>query len=43
MQVLFIKFCDKINKAIGEEVEVVIGPIPFSSDGVHISTPFIST
>ena len=27
-----IIFCEKINKAISEHVEVVIGPIPFSSN-----------
>ena len=33
-------FCDKINKAIKEDIEVVIGPIPFSSNGKDINCPF---
>lgn len=32
--------CDKLNKAIKDDVEVVIGPIPFSSNGEKINTPF---
>lgn len=32
--------CEKLNKAIREDTEVVIGPIPFSSNGVEINTPF---
>ena len=32
--------CEKLNKAIREDIEVVIGPIPFSSNGVEINTPF---
>lgn len=35
-----IKFCEKLNKAVKEDVEIVIGPIPFSSDGVKINAPF---
>ena len=35
-----IIFCEKINKAISEHVEVVIGPIPFSSNGININAPF---
>ena len=35
-----IIFCEKINKAISEHVEVVIGPIPFSSNGNTINMPF---
>ncbi len=35
-----IIFCDKLSKAIREDVEVVIGPIPFSSNGKDINTPF---
>lgn len=35
-----IIFCDKINKAIKEDVEIVIGPIPFSSNGKDINSPF---
>lgn len=31
--------CDTIKKAI-QEVEIVIGPIPFSSNGTTINTPF---
>ena len=34
-----IIFCDKLNKAI-QNTEVVIGPIPFSSNGIEISAPF---
>lgn len=34
-----IIICDKLIKAI-ENTEVVIGPIPFSSNGVEINTPF---
>ena len=32
--------CEKLNKAIREDTEVVIGPIPFSSNGIEINTPF---
>lgn len=32
--------CEKLNKAIREDAEVVIGPIPFSSNGIEINTPF---
>ena len=32
-------FCEKLNKAI-QETEVVIGPIPFSSNGIDINSPF---
>ena len=35
-----IIFCDKLNKAMNEKVEVVIGPIPFSSNGKYINSPF---
>lgn len=34
-----IIFCEKINTAI-QNAEIVIGPIPFSSDGKYINTPF---
>ena len=34
-----IKYCETIKKAI-EEVEIVIGPIPFSSNGKTINMPF---
>ncbi len=32
-------FCDKLSKAV-KETEVVIGPIPFSSNGKEINAPF---
>ena len=35
-----IIFCEKLTKAISEDVEVVIGPIPFSSNGTTINAPF---
>lgn len=35
-----IIFCDKLSKAIREDVEIVIGPIPFSSNGKDINSPF---
>lgn len=35
-----IIFTEKISKAIPEDVEIVIGPIPFSSNGVNINAPF---
>ncbi|MCI8444161.1 MAG: dipicolinate synthase subunit DpsA [Clostridia bacterium] len=35
-----ILFCEKLSKAITKEVEIVIGPIPFSSNGVNINSPF---
>ena len=35
-----IVFTEKLSKAIPEDVEVVIGPIPFSSNGVNINSPF---
>lgn len=35
-----IIFCEKLTKAISENVEVVIGPIPFSSNGTTINSPF---
>ncbi len=35
-----IIFTEKLSKAIPEDVEVVIGPIPFSSNGVEINAPF---
>lgn len=31
--------CDKLNKAI-QNTEIVIGPIPFSSNGIEINAPF---
>ena len=31
--------CESIKKAI-ENVEIVIGPVPFSSNGVTLNTPF---
>ncbi len=34
-----IIFCEKLNRAI-EDTEVVIGPIPFSSNGEDINSPF---
>ena len=34
-----IKYCESIKKAI-QEVEIVIGPIPFSSNGKTINMPF---
>jgi len=35
-----IIFCDKLSKTIREDVEIVIGPIPFSSNGKDINAPF---
>ncbi len=35
-----IIFAEKLSKAIKEDVEVVIGPIPFSSNGTTINAPF---
>lgn len=35
-----IIFADKISKAVPKDVEVVIGPIPFSSNGNSINAPF---
>lgn len=35
-----IIFCEKLSRAIPEDVEVVIAPIPFSSNGVNINAPF---
>ena len=35
-----IIFTEKLSKAIPEDVEIVIGPIPFSSNGVNINAPF---
>lgn len=35
-----IVFAEKLSKAIPDDVEVVIGPIPFSSNGVNINAPF---
>ena len=32
-------FCDKLNKAV-QNSEIVIGPIPFTSEGKNINTPF---
>lgn len=34
-----ILFCEKLNRAI-QDTEIVIGPIPFSSNGKDINTPF---
>ena len=34
-----IIFCEKLKEAV-QNVEIVIGPIPFSSNGKDISTPF---
>lgn len=34
-----IQFCEKLNIAINSS-EIVIGPIPFSSNGKHVNTPF---
>ena len=34
-----IIFCEKLNVAINSS-EIVIGPIPFSSNGKHVNTPF---
>ena len=34
-----IIFCEKISEAI-KESEIIIGPIPFSSDGINLNTPF---
>lgn len=34
-----IFFCEKLNKAI-QNTEIVIGPIPFSSNGKDINSPF---
>ena len=33
-------FSEKLSKAIPKDVEVVIGPIPFSSNGININSPF---
>ena len=38
-----IIFTEKLSKAIPENVEVVIGPIPFSSNGININAPFSDT
>ncbi len=35
-----IYFCESLNKAIQKDLQVVIGPIPFSSDGISINAPF---
>ena len=35
-----IIFTEKLSRAIPEDVEVVIGPIPFSSNGININAPF---
>ena len=35
-----IIFTEKISKAIPKDVEVVIGPIPFTSNGININAPF---
>lgn len=34
-----IIFCDKLSKVV-QDSEIVIGPIPFSSNGKHINSPF---
>ena len=34
-----IIFCEKLIEAV-KKVQVVIGPIPFSSDGININMPF---
>ena len=34
-----IIFCEKLTEAV-KQSEIIIGPIPFSSDGVNINTPF---
>ena len=34
-----IIFCNKMSEAV-KETQVVIGPIPFSSDGVNVNMPF---
>lgn len=33
-------FCENLNEIICEEIEVIIGPIPFSKDKININTPF---
>ena len=35
-----IIFTEKISRAIPKDVEVVIGPIPFTSNGININPPF---
>ena len=35
-----IIFTEKISRAIPKDVEVVIGPIPFTSNGININAPF---
>ena len=35
-----IIFAEKISRAIPKDVEVVIGPIPFTSNGININAPF---
>ena len=34
-----IIFCDKLNRVV-QDAEIVIGPIPFSSNGMEINAPF---
>ena len=34
-----IIFCEKLQDAV-KQSEIIIGPIPFSSDGININTPF---
>ena len=34
-----ITFCQKLQDAV-KQSEIIIGPIPFSSDGININTPF---
>lgn len=35
-----IIFTEKISRAIPKDVEVVIGPIPYTSNGININAPF---
>ncbi len=35
-----IIFCSSVNDAISKEIKAVIGPTPFSSNGININTPF---
>lgn len=34
-----ITYCEKLQDAV-KQSEIIIGPIPFSSDGININTPF---
>lgn len=38
-QINNIIFCEKLNKTI-QETQIIIGPIPFSSNGIDINSPF---